>query len=95
MADSSSRTRTYRLKPSKQQAVFTAIVGVVILTWAIIDFTRKGKANGFLAVWGLIMAAIVGFNIWAAFSKNGYTDRISVRQDQLEADDTESRENRG
>ena len=64
-----------RIRPSKPMAVFGPVGGAVILTIGIVGFlSGDGDAPvGFLVVWVLFGLAIIGFNLWSAFGKNGHT----------------------
>ncbi|MDX3190126.1 hypothetical protein PV458_17100 [Streptomyces sp. MN03-5084-2B] len=68
---------SFRVKPSKPVAVFGAIFGVAIL---VFGFVNSNKSGGFIWLWLIAGVAIVGFNLWAAFSKNGATEVISRKE---------------
>lgn len=63
----------YRVKPSKPVAVFGAVFGLAIVI--VGAFSSHGNAAG-LALFIVAGLAIVSFNLWAAFSKNGSTETI-------------------
>jgi preprotein translocase subunit Sss1 len=66
-----------RIKPAKPQAVLSAIVGLGMLGFAIYAIA-KGDANpAFIALWVVALIGIVGFNLWAAFAKDGHTYSIT------------------
>ncbi len=64
----------YRVKPSKPTAVFGAVFGVVILIVGVVGV--KHANPGLIVLWAVLLVAIVGFNLWTAFSKNGSTETI-------------------
>ncbi len=67
-----SSMRRMRYKPSKPVAVLTVFFGIGMLYFGISNFRdAEGGAQGFLVFWCLAVVAIVGLNVWAAFSKNG------------------------
>ena len=66
----------YRVKPSKPVAVFGAVFGLAILLVGI--FGAKKTSPGFMVLWAVMLVAIVGFNLWTAFSKNGSTETITT-----------------
>ncbi|MFB9684261.1 hypothetical protein [Amycolatopsis plumensis] len=68
---------SFRVKPSKPVAVFGAVFGVAIL---VFGFVNANKSGGFIWLWLIAGVAIIGFNLWAAFSKNGATEVISRRE---------------
>ena len=57
----------WRFRPSKPQAIFSAIAGVAILVLGITSV----KAGAFLVVWCAIGVGVIGMNLWAAFGRNG------------------------
>ncbi|MEU3768078.1 hypothetical protein AB0E55_23755 [Amycolatopsis keratiniphila] len=59
---------SYRVKPSKPVAIL-----VVVFVNGI------GRHSGFIWLWAAACVAIVGFNLWAAFSKNGATEVVERR----------------
>lgn len=64
-----------RYKPSRPVAVLTALVGIGMLAFAL---TSMGGANvAFLVFWCVVVVAVVGLNLWAAFARNGslYTSK--------------------
>jgi hypothetical protein len=63
----------YRVKPSKPVAVFGAVFGLAIL---IVGAIGVHKNIPFLVLWICAGVFISGFNLWAAFSKNGSTESI-------------------
>jgi len=68
---------SYNVKPSKPFAVFGALVGVAMLVFV---FTKGvGQDSGFLWLWAAVCVGIVGFNLWAAFSKRGSSEVVERR----------------
>lgn len=76
----------WNIKPSKPVAVFSALVGVAII---VVGLVSMEDFNGFTVLWVLVGAAIIVFNLWAAFSPRG-----SVYSAQLSADDADRRSGR-
>ncbi|WP_410581113.1 hypothetical protein [Amycolatopsis sp. lyj-108] len=68
---------TYRVKPSKPFAVFGALVGVAMLVFVFVN--GVGRNSGFLWLWAAVCVGIVGFNLWAAFSKRGASEVVEKR----------------
>lgn len=62
-----------RIRPAKPQAVLTAVVGVGMLAVGIGVIAKGDAPVGFIALWIVALVGIVGFNLWAAFAKNGHT----------------------
>jgi hypothetical protein len=67
---------SYRYKPSKPVAVFGAVFGAAILVFGLVRMldggaARDGGGVAFLILWCVAGVAIIGFNLWAAFSKRG------------------------
>ncbi|WP_410589067.1 hypothetical protein [Amycolatopsis sp. lyj-23] len=67
---------SYNVKPSKPVAVFGALFGVAILIFGLVNGHKSG---GFIWLWLLAGVAVIGFNLWAAFSKKGATEVVSRR----------------
>ena len=68
---------SYRIRPSKPVALFSIPFGLAMIVFAIISMTGKHHPNyGFLAVWVVVVLFIIGYNLWAAFSKHGYVYRM-------------------
>lgn len=59
-----------RIRPSKPMALFGAVVGLAIL---VFGFVNMPKDSGFLYLWLAVGLGVVGFNLWAAFSRRGAT----------------------
>ncbi|ONI87610.1 hypothetical protein ALI144C_08445 [Actinosynnema sp. ALI-1.44] len=53
-------------------AVFGAVAGVAMLIFGIVQLANK-PTGGFLWLWVAFGVGIIGFNLWAAFSKRGAT----------------------
>ncbi|MEU3623570.1 hypothetical protein [Amycolatopsis coloradensis] len=70
---------SYNVKPSKPVAIFGAVFGVALLLFGI--FSGIGRNNGFLWLWVAAGVGIIGFNLWAAFSKRGATEVVETRED--------------
>ncbi|MFC9250170.1 hypothetical protein [Amycolatopsis thailandensis] len=68
---------SYRVKPSKPVAIVGALIGIGMLV--VVFVNGIGRDNGFIWLWAAACVAIVGFNLWAAFSKNGATEVIERR----------------
>jgi hypothetical protein len=64
----------YRVKPSKPVAVFGAVFGLAIVIFGVLNVHDN---SGFIILWAVMGLSIVGFNLWAAFSKNGSTETIT------------------
>ncbi len=67
---------SYRYKPSKPAAVLSVVFGAAILVFGAVRMldggaAREGAGVAFLVLWCLAGVAIVGFNLWAAFARNG------------------------
>jgi hypothetical protein len=60
---------SYRYKPSKPVAVFSALVGAGMIVFVLLSFDEAPK--GFIALWCVAAAGIIGLNVWAAFSEKG------------------------
>ncbi|TKV60220.1 hypothetical protein FDO65_00330 [Nakamurella flava] len=71
---------TYRVRPSKQQAVFTAVGAVVTGTVGTVMMISQGKVTWFLAVWLLFVVGIAGMSLWSAFARNGHLQTIEVEE---------------
>ncbi|MCA0145492.1 hypothetical protein [Blastococcus sp. LR1] len=64
--------RTMRYKPSKPVAVLSIVMGVGLLVFGIANFwDAGGGGRAFLVFWCLMVVAVTGLQVWAAFSKNG------------------------
>jgi threonine dehydrogenase-like Zn-dependent dehydrogenase len=72
----------YRMKPTKPAAIFTAVVGVAIVVFGIVNVGNKPNGHGFIWLWAVIGLGIVGFGLWSAFSPRGGTQIISTDADQ-------------
>ena len=79
--------RMMRYKPSKPVAVVSVFFGLGMLYFAISNFRDAGGGRGFLVFWCLGVVAIVGLNVWAAFSKKGSIATIAPYGGNLEEDD--------
>ncbi len=65
---------SYKVKPSKPMAVFGALFGAAMLVVVLVTgFVRN---SAFLWLWVAGCVAIIGFNLWAAFSKRGATEVV-------------------
>ncbi|WP_324277716.1 hypothetical protein [Blastococcus brunescens] len=67
---------TYRYKPSKPLAVFGAVFGAAIGGVRARPHAGRRRSPGrrglaFLVLWCVAGLAIIGFNLWAAFARNG------------------------
>ena len=69
---------TYRVRPSKQQAVFTAVGAVVIGIVGTVMMISKGQVHWFLYVWLLFVVGIAGMSLWSAFGRNGHIQTLEV-----------------
>ncbi|WP_233223895.1 hypothetical protein [Amycolatopsis sp. BJA-103] len=69
---------SFSVKPSKPMAIFGAVFGAAILLFGL--FSGIGRNNGFLWLWLAVGIGIIGFNLWAAFSKRGATEVIETRE---------------
>ena len=66
----------YRYKPSKPVAILGAVFGAAIVVFGLVSMLNsdKGLDGGgaaFLALWCVAGVAIIGVNLWAAFSEKG------------------------
>ncbi|KFU80242.1 hypothetical protein SAMN04489729_7939 [Amycolatopsis lurida] len=64
----------YKVKPSKPVAVFSAVGGLAVLVFVLVN--GIGRGNGFIWLWAALCVGVVGFNLWAAFSKRGATEVV-------------------
>jgi hypothetical protein len=70
----------YRIKPSKPAAVFGAVFGAAIIIFGVTQAATSHHMNGgFMVLWAVLGVAIISFNLWAAFSKNGSTGTVMTR----------------
>ena len=76
-----------RYKPSKPVAVVTVLFGIGMLYFAISSFPKDGGGLGFLIFWCCGVVAIVGLNVWAAFSKKGSLATIAPFGTDVSDDD--------
>ena len=81
---------SYRYKPSKPAAVLSAVSGAAILVYGVVGMldsgaTRDGGGVAFLVLWCLVGVAIVGFNLWAAFAKDGSVATFTRVPDEEDA----------
>lgn len=64
-----------RYKPSKPAALLSVPFGIGMIVFAVSEFWgskgMEGNGKWFLAFWVAGVIAIVGFNLWAAFSERG------------------------
>lgn len=69
---------TYRVRPSKPMAVFGAVAGVAILVFGVVMMATRSHhiPVAFLVLWVAFGVAIVGFNLWSAFAKNGHVQTL-------------------
>jgi uncharacterized membrane protein len=65
-----------RVKPAKPAAVLSAVVGVGMLIFGIVMLVQ-GANPAFMALWIVALVGIVGFNLWAAFARDGHTYSIT------------------
>ncbi|OXM62463.1 hypothetical protein [Amycolatopsis vastitatis] len=70
---------SFNVKPSKPVAVFGAIFGVAVLVFGFVN--GRNSSGGFIWLWLIAGVAIIAFNLWAAFSKNGATEVISRKEE--------------
>ncbi|WP_367128996.1 hypothetical protein [Saccharothrix sp. HUAS TT1] len=62
-----------RIRPSKPMAVFGAVVGVAILVFGLVNFPLD---RPFIWLWLVVGVGVIGFNLWAAFGRNGATQVV-------------------
>ncbi|MBE1577818.1 hypothetical protein ACFORH_11535 [Amycolatopsis roodepoortensis] len=65
---------SFKVKPSKPVAVFGAVGGIAVLVFVLVS--GIGRGNGFVWLWAALCVGVVGFNLWAAFSKRGATEVV-------------------
>ncbi len=70
----------FRIKLSKPMAVLSAVMGVGMIIFALLN-DDLNKNGGFLAFWIFAVIAIVAFNLWSAFANNGSVYNVE-RSDQ-------------
>ena len=68
---------TYRVRPSKQMAVVGAVFGAAILIFGIVQLGGR-DSSGFIWLWLAFGVAIIAFNLWSAFGRNGHTQTITT-----------------
>ena len=66
----------YRVKPSKPVAVMGAIFGLAVMVVGLVTMINKDGPVWGMILWVVIAATITGFNLWAAFAKNGALQNI-------------------
>ena len=71
----------FRIRPSKPMAVISAFVGIGMIVFALTSGDFGGN-TGFLVFWVFVVIAIVGGNLWSAFSSKGSTYTIE-RTDEI------------
>ncbi len=69
-------------KADEASGSFTAVVGVAIVVFGIVNVGNKPNGHGFIWLWAAIGLGIVGFGLWSAFSSRGGTQIISTDADQ-------------
>jgi hypothetical protein len=74
--DSSGPVRERHLRPGKTYAV----VGVAMLVFGVVTFARAGNLSWLIVVWVAAGAAVIAFNLWAAFGKQGASYRITEEE---------------
>ena len=72
---------TYRVRPPKPVAILGAVVGVAVVGFGVVNVGNKPGSHGFIFLWAAIGLAIVGFNLWAAFSPRGASSIITTDGD--------------
>jgi hypothetical protein len=71
---------SYRIKPSKGLMAVTTPIALLILAFGVVTMVRSHHPNyAFLAVWLVVGLAMLGFNLWAAFSKRGSLYQVDNR----------------
>lgn len=67
-----------RLKPSKPAAVFMTVfaLGVGAIGFIAMTSGDSDASPAFMVIWFVMLASIIGFNLWSAFAKNGGTQVI-------------------
>jgi drug/metabolite transporter (DMT)-like permease len=74
---------TYRVKPSRPLAVMGAILGAAVLVFGVVQMANSDDGPGwFLWLWLVFGIAIVSFNLWAAFAKQGSIQTITTDGDE-------------
>lgn len=54
--------------------MFSAVGGTAMLVFVLVN--GIGRGNGFVWLWAALCVGVVGFNLWAAFSKRGATEVV-------------------
>jgi hypothetical protein len=67
---------SYRYTPSRPVAAMGVVVGTAIMVVGLVRMldggaARDGGGLAFLVLWCVAGPAIIGVNLWAAFSRNG------------------------
>jgi len=62
--------QSWKVKPSKPAAILGMVVGIAILVAGI---AMSHRFTPFLILWVIVGLAVIGFNLWAAFSPRGST----------------------
>lgn len=62
-----------RYKPSKPAAIVSCVVGAGMLVFGIVQLidADDAKVRAFVGFWCISLVAILGLNVWAAFSERG------------------------
>ncbi|MGM9606146.1 MAG: SHOCT domain-containing protein [Oscillospiraceae bacterium] len=74
-----NRRRRVTYRPSKSQAIFTGIVGIIFVLIGI--FVAIPSVGGFGVLWTLIAAGITVMNFYQAFGKGYVGPEISIEED--------------
>lgn len=64
----------YRVRPPKPVAIAGAVIGAGIIVFGVVQMGSKNIP--FLLLWIAIGLFVIGFNLWAAFSKKGATQIV-------------------
>lgn len=74
-----NRRRRVTYRPSKSQAIFTGVVGIIFVLIGI--FVAIPSVGAFGVLWTLIAAGITVMNFYQAFGKGYVGPEISIEED--------------
>ena len=88
---------SFRSRPSRGMSIFTILVGIGMLVFALSMVGESGSGRGpggaFFALWVLVLLGIIGYHFYNAATGKGYTESIdfddSTPFHDLDADSSE------